>query len=191
MHVDIWSREYTSLKSYWVYWWKWGWNQSTRKIEEFASAERKKCENVIGESLHSCSPSLQQLTPNAMLNFFFFFSFFFFFLSLYYPLSRMHKFSRFRKAVKLGLTGVNVQFIGYFQHWTFLTPIPWKKPKKNKQAKTLKQQKADRNCAFLEISGYVKNWHIFVIYYIMPFPSEEHFNQCIVKSTDFRLLFRR
>lgn len=51
---------------------------------------------------------------------------------------------------------------------------------KNKQ----NPHKTDRKWALPERSGYLKKLYAFVIYYIKTFPSEVHFNQCIVKSTD-------
>lgn len=38
--IILWPRAHTSLNSYWIYWWRWGWKQSTRKTEqEFTNAE--------------------------------------------------------------------------------------------------------------------------------------------------------
>lgn len=68
-------------------------------------------------------------------------------------------------------------FIDHFHHWSFSASTSYKK--------IYPVQNCDRNWAFPEISGYLKNWCVFVIYYITTFSREGHFNQCIVKSTKF------
>lgn len=67
-------------------------------------------------------------------------------------------------------------FIDHFHHWIFSASTSYK---------TYSMQNCDRSWAFPEIPGYVKNRCVFVIYSITTFPSEGHFNQYIVKSTDF------
>lgn len=95
-------------------------------------------------------------------------------MSVHYLLSTMHVFSHLWMTGKWGLGGMNIIY-GSFSSLGFFHSLQKKYPMKN----------CDTNWAFPEISGYVKNWCVFVMYYVTLFPSEEHFNQCMVKSTDF------
>lgn len=83
---------------------------------------------------------------------------------------------------KWGLSGMNIVYWSLTAQGFFSTSF------------LTRGKRSNRNISFSEISGFVKNRCDF--WYVMPFPSERHFNQCIVKTSEtsvktFNLLFRK